>query len=737
MSLWEEARKDFESQLRASKEDDVAIKAFLEDQTSLEDARRSATTLNDTCDQKFVPKKWTNRIMRNLEIFTTVGDAVLTAAPESVAVAWFATSFILKAINDGYKLYETFGTGLQEITDLMILGKKWESIYRKLEQQRGDDVYRQILINVRVIYVLILDFSYAVKTHVSAKRKRDRVAHGWNHFIGIDTIDFQDKTKKIQENREKTVKLLETAFQAFAIDSFEDVSDELNSISLEIRQANEFQQSSAAEWKAITKELKLIRAPSHRELAIRDFDKNLQRLVPWLDESSKLLETRFQEQEKGTCEWMDEIQDFQDWSSASDNVILCLHGVHSTGKSVLGACLCEKMQSTVSADSRTIVAYMASQRNARDDSTDIVKLIENSLVRAVYQVAHDDSCDEFILQRCNQVFTQPKQRKKATSSEPPQTSGRSMQTQSSSIDPVLDLTETLVELLEYLKRDLILVIDDLDGLSQELQEQTAAYLLKLKSEDRLKIKILLICQPENKLRYKVVDKPSDEIAISKHNLNDIKLLIAQGLENLVGISSEERVEIEDTLIRKASNRFGFIKQTALPFLRTPFHRPIAQWLLELPEDTDEMYSRHLQQLSPSFRGLLQIALTWLMTSRVPPRVEEIIEAHSGTYTSNITSLERDSTDARVNLRCEQIEQAGGPFLEVRSREHVFLKDAKSIRDFFGSSSSTAEEAPKAQICARCKDSRLDQAGLVVNEREDHLNMAITCRQSIVKIIGSC
>lgn len=91
MSLWDEACGVYAQQLREKGEDPIAIENFLQDKAFLEDARQSASSLQNDSDRKYgssessgkgISAKWIRRIMENLDMFLTFGDVAMTAAPE-------------------------------------------------------------------------------------------------------------------------------------------------------------------------------------------------------------------------------------------------------------------------------------------------------------------------------------------------------------------------------------------------------------------------------------------------------------------------------------------------------------------------------------------------------------------------------------------------------------------------------------------------------------------------------
>lgn len=229
------------------------------------------------------------------------------------------------------------------------------------------------------------------------------------------------------------------------------------------------------------------------------------------------------------------------------------------------------------------------------------------------------------------------------------------------------------------------------------------------------------------MRLKMSDELIYKISKADHNESDIRLIIARGLEMLPGLAQTERAEVETVIMQKTGHRFTYVEQVALPFLRTPFRRPVASWLKDLPDNVNETYHHHLLQLSPNYHELLRTALAWALVAQVPPSVEEVMDAYSRVYMDDAMDIERGMNKSNLNLYREQIQKAGGPFLEVMDDESVTLTNAQAVRSFC----SQAFEKPavgsnEALLCTRCSAARGTEFTLSISEKEEHLKIAIIC-----------
>ena len=738
MSLWDEACGSFVQQLRDKREDPVAIENFLRDKASLEDARQSATSLQNDSDRKYgsseskgkrISAKWIRRIMENLDKFLTFGDVAMTAAPESIGLAWFVIKNVLGAIQNDYKLYETFNTGLKDITDMMVLVRTYDNIYKDHAVKASGSIFEELSKSILEVYVSILDFSYAVRRHITGG-KTSKLVHAFKDTVGALNREFDDKTAAIQAQKMKIVQYSEAAFQQKTTDKLGIVSGELVSIQRTMREVNEFQQQSSKEHKEILSELKASRLPSHREIAATEYEKNMQRLTPWLEGSAGTMSIHIEERENGTCAWVAELPAYASWLHSEASAILCVTGEPNSGKSVLGAYVCEKLSNEAGDDTQTMIQYISADMGMNDDKRDTLRF-ENTLLRTIYEHALDDTSDELLLQRCNRLFSHPKQRKIQDSSGRSKQYGRSAGSQNAGSDTTLDKWEVSSGLIEALQKRFVLVLDGIDGFSDDGQVQFARHLISLKNETSIHVKILLLCRPTSQVRSQLAVENVAHISITDYNEGDIKLVIEKGLETVPGISSAEKAEIEDSILEKTGHQIRYVEQVALPFLRTPLRRPISKWLADLPENVNETYHRHVLQLAPNYRRLLRTILSWTLTARNLPRVEEIMEAYSGAYLNSTTNDTQNRTDENLSLYREQIEKAAGPFCEIRDNQYVVIGDAQAVRSFCKPEPDKSGGELEGPICAKCKNAIQINDRLTISDRQEHLILAITCCKSLV------
>ena len=194
-NLWEEGRAEFVSNLQASGYKQKDIDEFLQDRASFQDARSGCESLKADTEKKYgslevarkkMPTKWIGLVMDNMDRFMQIGDTLVTGAPESVGMAWWAVRQILGGIQNNYKLYGFFGSSLATITDAMVIIGTYDKLYdeRKKSGWKASDVVSELLKHIRGVYAAILDFSWSIKKHVKAG--------GWGNFFALFHLGLND-----------------------------------------------------------------------------------------------------------------------------------------------------------------------------------------------------------------------------------------------------------------------------------------------------------------------------------------------------------------------------------------------------------------------------------------------------------------------------------------------------------------------------------------------------------------
>ncbi len=343
----------------------------------------------------------------------------------------------------------------------------------------------------------------------------------------------------------------------------------------------------------ILSELKASNKPSHRDLAVDEHEKHMKRLNPWLDASAGILSARQEERASGTCVWINDVLAYTAWRDSDKSAILCVTGEAGSGKSALptqgqrflrsyhrsprdpnddvfGAYICEVVVNQTCG--RSLGLYVSSYTRSSDKAGEALERIENTIIRRTYEHAARHTDDEMLLQRCNGLFTQPKQTKSKNGSGRSRDTGPSARSRIFSSDHPPDMVDFYPELVEALERRMVIVIDDAGSLSDTDQAKLIDRLMGLQSSENIHVRFLVLCRPSSQIRLKMSDELICKISMADHNGSDIRLIIAQGLEMLPGLAQTKRAEVENVITQKTGHRIAYVEQVALPFLRTPFQR---------------------------------------------------------------------------------------------------------------------------------------------------------------------
>lgn len=309
-----------------------------------------------------------------------------------------------------------------------------------------------------------------------------------------------------------------------------------------------------------------------------------------------------------------------------------------------------------------------------------------------------------------------------------------------------EFTDGFTKLAALLKKDVVLILDGLDRTAmddrnqEELLRKLGGLIAATSEPASCRLRILVGCGLSTKFFNDLALEPDAYIDIGLGNRQDIELVITDALREVPGLSAAEQEEAKGAITAKARSRFLYVKNTAIPFMREPFKRPLSKRLEVLPDDTGDTYSKALRKMSPNYLELLRTTLTWSLLSPDPPGypfAREVMDAFQGTYDAHPGTDALEGADIEPNfppvssLEIEQLRGAIDPFLKLfRSPDGTYFvaeTDYEAAARFFLKSETDVpqEEKKEEQLCGRC---RADQSPrrIVVDPKEGHLQMALTC-----------
>jgi hypothetical protein len=195
-SLYDEAldrfRKDAAERHSGSKDIEL-LNEFLRERATPEETKQAAEVLQGDAGKKYgsrkvgdveIPESWIANILGNIESFVAAGDFVTKNAPESVGMAWYAVKLTLTAIHSNYDLYTFFGSGLSDISEIMIIVRHYDRLYdeRSKPQWKPSPLVEKLFQDVIGAYAAVLEFSFAIKRHLTAGAMT-KIKHGFRDFV--------------------------------------------------------------------------------------------------------------------------------------------------------------------------------------------------------------------------------------------------------------------------------------------------------------------------------------------------------------------------------------------------------------------------------------------------------------------------------------------------------------------------------------------------------------------------
>lgn len=441
--LYKEGRSQFVQQCEARYTDpkDLALlRDFLAQQGSPEEARQAAGALKADAGKKYgskkigdteIPGAWIDQIMSNIGNFVAVGNYAMTGAPESVGLAWFAVKLTLSAIQSNYDLYNFFGAGLTDISEIMILIPHYDRMYDERDRAKAekadfkpspilDKLYQDIVST----YAAVLNFSFSIKRHLSAGTMA-KLRHGFKDFLGTSKAKFQGKIDTIATLKKKILEGSQAIFQDKTLQGFDAVKGVMSSIEGTVNDIKQFQneflqlqERQIEQWQLVMQKMDDIKASTKPktawDAALSEWEKNRKLLNPLKDTSDALV-VAIDKRHPGTCQWIFDSPGYHDWMEADDNRMLCFVGQRGFGKSTLLATVVEQLGVEEAGDHPSTLLYLSCGMNGRGQASGAAPTVDevcHTLLYQLYRLAAEDESRIKLLEDCNKVFKNPKASKK-------------------------------------------------------------------------------------------------------------------------------------------------------------------------------------------------------------------------------------------------------------------------------------------------------------------------------------
>jgi ankyrin repeat protein len=406
-----------------------------------------------------------------------------------------------------------------------------------------------------------------------------------------------------------------------------------------------------------------------------------------------------------------------------------------SGKSYVLATIVARITRDIDPDTALLYvscnAATASANNAGQSLT--TDNICRTILAQLYELAVQGEADVGLLEACNSIFKKHQQKLD------------NLPRHLRANNALPEFHDAFNKIARHLQKDLLIVIDDLNQSS--LEEEDQELLLRNVQDilygpdagDDYSLKLLVGCASNTKF-FAALDPNSDQfIDVQQNNRGDMEMVLENALKTIPGLTVAEQEEAKGAIIDKARGRFAYLINTAIPFMREPFTRPISNRLAQLPDGVLDVYAKVLEKMSPNYMELLRTALTWTLLSEEHPglpHAREIMDAFQGTYDVDAQDIDLEDVESFfeeiTQLELDQLKQAVVPFLTVYPEDDgpvwVYETDAEAVHEYFVRDNWEAEEETEDSnhLCARCGTIRNVTKILKIPRKQGQLQMALTC-----------
>lgn len=740
---------------------------FLAAQKDPRDVYESCALLKNEAGSKYgdlklgskvkIDQKWIDGIFGNIQSFTKAGSIMTKYAPESVGMAWYAISLGLGAIQANYALYSLFGSGLTDMTDMMVIIAQYDRLYDERPKQdfTSSDLLVSLFAEIKESYVAMLDFAFTVQRHLS-KGGWARLRHGVKDFFGTDALKFQGKLDTMARQKAMVLERTDSAFQDKTFKALDQAQEVLSAIRKDTSAIAESQKDMEQLFKASANMQKeflqslddfkaSVKPRTPWDMAMQNFTANKKALNP-LEKMTGQLYAALDQKLEGTCEWINEHPVYKAWTSSGTDGMLCVFGREGTGKSILLASTFMSIDKDFGGPNSAVL-YLSCSGELSDNRPRNLTSIGNSLIYQLYRLATVDNSKLALLEKCNDVFNKSKEGFLGRTKEPK--AGRDPPKQQKAEEAAPDLSTTLTQLCSILDKQLFIVLDATDSLPEDEQESlyealemlTAAG--KSNAERQHQARVLVSCRTGTRFHNslsggaKTIDVESDENFARK----DIAFALDLELSWSTKWTEQQKLAAIHAICDSGRCMFGYAMHVAIPFLLEPFQGPLSGRLKSLPKGIDDVYTQALDSMAANYLELLRTALSFVLFSPGPVKVVEIMDAHNGIFTT--APDQEDTGELRsgsffrlaTKLELQQIRAVAGPFLNISADDpeagaeahFVSLKDPTQAKEYFlrpGEDCKSDQGRDNDALCNSCKAKLHSHSRLHFSEKECHLDLAI-------------
>ncbi|KAL4874981.1 hypothetical protein BJY04DRAFT_172372 [Aspergillus karnatakaensis] len=359
----------------------------------------------------------------------------------------------------------------------------------------------------------------------------------------------------------------------------------------------------------------------------------------------------------GTCEWLIQHPQYQDWLADTNHPLLWISGGPGKGKTMLAIYITEVLQPVVDDANSVLLYYFCSNRDKNRNST--LTIMRGILHQWIDLHPH-------LAKHIKNSF-------------------EGTETTKYTISSFVSLWRVFLTLLQQTtSSQVVCVLDGLDECEKESLKQfldaVGSYLSKSGEKTRPQLKLIILSRPqpavlESKLgQYKHIQLDTSDTEIS----HDVKRYIFAKVAELASeqyLSNEMVAQVQQTLLAGADGTFlwvGFVVNE----LQGRSWNKIDQVLRHVPKGLGGIYQRLLYQVGDK-EALVQI-LQWVVLAARPLTLEELTVAANIKATDTLQAMQ-------VTRNCLRL---GG--LLVKVEQGVVNLVHESAKEFFQSDQVNSE-----------------------------------------------
>ncbi|KAI0554741.1 ankyrin repeat-containing domain protein [Xylaria curta] len=344
-------------QLYPDSKNQILLEEFLNERSDPREAQTAAKELQGNATEKYggehsmIPPSWVNNIIGNIGRIIDFGNFAMQGAPGPEGLAWTAVKIVLGAVQSNYALYTLFGTGLTDVCEVMLLVTHYDRLNEEGTQPgwRPSEIVQKLFEIIVRTYVAIFAFSFSIRRHITSGFKA-RLRHAFQDCFGIERAKFQGRLDEIAALKQRILESSEAVFQDKTLQQFQRIYGAIESTVKGIRnfeagladiaKAQEAQKEFLMRGIQDIKSLTTSHSPWGK--AKKTFDKYTGYLK-LLEQTTNLLTTTLEKRHEGTCEWFLNDSVYISWGQSTENNMLCLCGQAGSGKSVVLACIYDRL----------------------------------------------------------------------------------------------------------------------------------------------------------------------------------------------------------------------------------------------------------------------------------------------------------------------------------------------------------------------------------------------------------